>query len=72
MMDMKPCWLHKVAFVLLFIGGLNWGLVGAFNWNLVEVLLGQWPVLLMVVYVLVGVSALVSLFACHCKACKMK
>ncbi len=66
----KPCLLHKIAFVLVFIGGLNWGLVGAFDWNLVEVLLGNWPVVVRVVYVLVGLSALVSALACHCKACK--
>ena len=70
MLSGKPCLLHKIAFSLLFIGGLNWGLVGAFEWNLVEVLLGNWPVVVRVVYVLVGLSALVSLLACHCKACK--
>jgi uncharacterized membrane protein YuzA (DUF378 family) len=54
--------LSSVAFLLTIIGGLNWGLVGlgglmGSNWNLVTLLLGTWPVLEMVVYVLVGLSA---------------
>lgn len=50
--------LHMIAFVLLVVGGLNWGLVGLWNYNLVESLLGAGSGLTMIVYVLVGVSAL--------------
>lgn len=71
MMDMKPCLVHKIAFVLLVIGGINWGLVGFFQWPLVEVVLGQWPVAVSLVYDLIGLSAVAMLFCCHCKACKM-
>lgn len=71
MFSMHSCVVHKVAFVLLFVGGLNWGLVGALEWNLVDALLGSWPVVVRVVYVLVGLSALVSLTYGACKACKM-
>lgn len=47
-----------IAVVLLVIGGLNWGLVGAFGWNAVTALLGRgW--LANLVYVLVGVAAIV-------------
>lgn len=53
-----------VACLLLFVGGLNWGLVGFFNWNLVEAVLGSWPVVVRVVYALVGLSALYSLVMC--------
>ena len=54
--------LSSVAFLLTIVGALNWGLVGlggfmGSNWNLVNLLLGAWPVLEMVVYVLVGLSA---------------
>ncbi|MGH7246054.1 MAG: DUF378 domain-containing protein [Candidatus Levyibacteriota bacterium] len=49
--------LHMVAFVLVLVGALNWGLVGLFNFNLVMVVLGSWPVVERLVYVLVGVSA---------------
>lgn len=62
--------LHTISFILLVVGGLNWGLVGLFNWNLVEVLLGSWPVAVQVVYVLVGLSAIVEIFGhksnCNC------
>ncbi len=49
--------LHMVAFVLLVVGGLNWGFE-AFGYNLVEKLLGSWPSVVMIVYVLVGLSAI--------------
>ncbi len=54
--------LHALAFVLLVIGGLNWGLVGAFNFDLVAYLFGAMTVLSRVVYVLVGLSALFKIF----------
>jgi len=55
--------MHKsivstIAFVLLVIGGLNWGLVGLFNYDLVASLFGAGSVIANVIYVLVGVSAL--------------
>lgn len=51
-----------IAGILLLIGGLNWGLVGLFGFDLVEWLLGSWPLVMRVVYVLVGLSAVVMLF----------
>ena len=50
--------LKKVAMILVIIGGINWGLVGAFNFNLVEMLLGDGTMLARIVYVLVGLSAI--------------
>ena len=47
-----------IAYVLLIIGGLNWGLVGAFNFNLVELIFGSLSWLLSVIYILVGLSAI--------------
>ena len=46
------------ALVLVIVGALNWGLVGLFGYNLVESLLGAWPLVVRVVYALVGLSAL--------------
>ncbi|MBI5045315.1 MAG: DUF378 domain-containing protein [Candidatus Levybacteria bacterium] len=63
--------VHMVAFLLLVIGGVNWGLVGLFNFNLVTTLFGSMPALEMFVYVLVGASA-VYLLVTHkgdCKVC---
>jgi uncharacterized protein len=54
----NACGIHKVAWILLFIGGINWGLVGAFEFDLVARLLGAWPIVLRIVYVLVGLAAL--------------
>ncbi|OGK15627.1 hypothetical protein A3H80_02030 [Candidatus Roizmanbacteria bacterium RIFCSPLOWO2_02_FULL_37_19] len=52
--------LQKFTFWLMVIGALNWGLVGLLDLNLVEMLLGTWPVLVQVVYILVGLSAVVE------------
>ena len=62
--------LHMVVFTLVIIGALNWGLVGLFNVNLVELILGAGSALAKVVYVLVGVSA-VYLGATHMNDCKI-
>ena len=63
-------WLHIIAFVFLIVGGLNWGLVGLFNFNLVTMLFGMWPSLVMLIYILVGASA-VWIGATHMKDCKI-
>jgi uncharacterized membrane protein YuzA (DUF378 family) len=49
--------LDWIASVLVIVGGLNWGLVGLFNFNLVELILGHFPILMRIVYILVGLSA---------------
>lgn len=46
-----------VAMVLVIVGGLNWGLVGLFDYNLVEAILGAFPTVERIVYVLVGLGA---------------
>jgi len=48
---------------LVIIGGLNWLLVGLFDWNLVTAIFGSVSWLERVVYILVGLSALVMLFS---------
>lgn len=48
--------LNQVAFLLVVVGGLNWGLVGLLNYNLVDSLLGGLG-LTSIVYILVGASA---------------
>lgn len=54
--------LDLIAMVLLLIGGINWGLVGAFNYNLVGNLLGDTSMITRVVYGLVGLCALYSAY----------
>lgn len=48
---------YLLAMVLIIVGGINWGLVGAFNFNLVDTLFGVNSLLSRVVYALVGLSA---------------
>jgi len=58
--------LNKLTLLLLIVGGLNWGLVGLFDFDLVAALFGDMSLLSRLVYSLVGLSALfqlISLFA---------
>jgi uncharacterized protein len=50
--------VNIVTLVLLIVGGLNWGLVGLFGFDLVAALFGQMSALSQIVYTLVGLSAL--------------
>jgi len=68
--------MKKLAWILVIIGALNWGLVGlgvlfgGGNWNLVNLVFGNAPNLEAIVYLLVGISAVLSIFGCKgCKAC---
>ena len=53
--------LNIITLALLIIGGLNWGLVGLFDFNLVAALFGADTLLSNIVYTLVGLSALYQL-----------
>lgn len=67
--------LHMISFILVAVGGLNWGLMGlgdfaGADWNVVSMLLGAWPQVESAVYVLVGLST-VWLLMSHPKECRM-
>ncbi len=66
--------LHMVTFLLMVVGAVNWGLVGLFNFNLVNTLLGSMPSIERLVYVLVGASAVyvMSTHMSDCKVCSKK
>jgi len=51
-----------IAMVLLIVGGLNWGLVGLFQFDLVAAIFGEMTLLSRIVYIAVGLSALWSLY----------
>ena len=53
--------INTVTLLLLIIGGLNWGLVGLFGFDLVATIFGEMSVLSRIVYVLVGISAIVQI-----------
>ncbi|HYG25399.1 MAG TPA: DUF378 domain-containing protein [Caulobacteraceae bacterium] len=50
--------LNLITLILLIVGGLNWGLVGAFEFDLVAAIFGEGSAMSRLVYVLVGLSAL--------------
>lgn len=60
------CMTHKICAALTIIGALNWGLVGAFNFNLVNSLFGTWPIVERIIYIAVGISALMMLGVGKC------
>ncbi len=47
-----------IAAILLVIGGLNWGLVGLFGFNLVTAIFGSMPMIERLVYCVVGLAAI--------------
>lgn len=49
--------INTVTLILLIVGGLNWGLVGLFGFDLVAALFGEMSLLSRIVYILVGISA---------------
>jgi len=51
-----------IALVLAIIGGLNWGLVGAFKFDLVATIFGDMSALSRIVYVLVGLAAIYLIY----------
>ena len=55
--------LDMVIWTLLAIGGLNWGLVGVFNINLVAAIFGEMSFLSRAIYSLVGFAALYDIVA---------
>ncbi|QLH35963.1 MAG: DUF378 domain-containing protein [Parachlamydiaceae bacterium] len=54
--------LDVIAAILLVIGGLNWFLVGAFEFDLVQFLFGSFPVIARSIYILVGLAAFYQIF----------
>jgi uncharacterized membrane protein YuzA (DUF378 family) len=55
--------LDWVAFVLVIIGALNWGLVGFFKYDLVKAIFGDMTTMSRIIYDLVGISALYLIIA---------
>ena len=53
--------LYKIALALGIVGCINWGLVGFFNFNLVEYLFGDGTILTKIIYILVFISGLIEI-----------
>jgi uncharacterized membrane protein YuzA (DUF378 family) len=70
------CIPSKIGKTLVVIGGINWGLVGLGMllgkmdaWNVVHMILGSMPMFEAIVYLLVGIAAVITIFGCRCKKC---
>ncbi len=50
--------IDRIALVLVIIGAINWGLIGFFNFNLVEMIFGNMTIIARIIYALVGISGL--------------
>lgn len=50
--------VDKIALILVIIGAINWGLVGFFEFNLVDSIFGELTLITRVIYALVGISGL--------------
>ena len=50
--------IDTIALILVIIGALNWGLIGIFNFNLVDTLFGAMSIISKVIYILVGISGI--------------
>ena len=59
--------LDWIAMALMIIGGVNWGLVGLFDFDLVAAIFGGMTTPSRVVYAVVGLAALYSIYLCSTK-----
>ena len=53
--------IDTIALILVIIGAINWGLIGFFNFNLVDTLFGVMSIISRIIYALVGVAGLWSI-----------
>ncbi|AKB30125.1 DUF378 domain-containing protein [Methanosarcina siciliae C2J] len=51
-----------IALILVIVGGLNWGLVGLFEYNLVDAIFGVGSTLSRIIYIIVGLAALYMIY----------
>jgi uncharacterized protein len=66
--------LHQVGFLLLLIGGLNWGIYALTGWEIGQLFGGMDATISKVIYVLVGLSAVSEIVGhkMNCKVCSAK
>jgi hypothetical protein len=60
-MKLNP--IEKISYILLVIGGVNWGLIGWLDYNLVGEIFGVASTASRVIYALVGVAALYVIYS---------
>lgn len=69
------CSPSSIGWLLVVIGGLNWGLVGlgmligGKNWNLVDAIFGAMVAIEAIIYLSVGIATVALIMGCRCKTC---
>ncbi|KPJ67252.1 MAG: hypothetical protein AMJ43_05120 [Coxiella sp. DG_40] len=58
----KFSFIDWIALILVIIGGLNWGVVGLFDINLVNLIFGEMTILSRVIYIVVGLASLYTIY----------
>lgn len=58
--------LQKITLTLCVIGSINWGLIGFFDFNLVDSLFGEASMLSKIIYMLVGISGIFNIYTLFC------
>ncbi len=58
-------YVRYIAYTLVLIGALNWGLIGLFGFDLVAAIFGDMTAMSRIIYTLVGASAVITAFAVH-------
>ena len=53
--------LKIISYILIIIGALNWALVGIFNFDLVALLFGEMSLVSRIIYIVIGLAAIVSI-----------
>lgn len=53
--------VQKILLVITIIGAVNWGLIGLFDFNLVEMIFGIDSLFSRIIYTLVGISGLINI-----------
>ena len=64
--------LKIIAMILVIVGGLNWGLVGIFNFDLIAAIFGAMSTLSRIIYTLVGLAAIYIAIISKSICCKDK
>jgi uncharacterized membrane protein YuzA (DUF378 family) len=60
--------LNVISAIIMWIGGINYLLIGAINLNLIALVFGEEPVLVRIAFILFGLATVYQIF--HCRACK--
>ena len=53
--------VQKIALVFTIIGAINWGLVGIFDFNLVNALFNSMPIIEKIIYIIVRICGLINI-----------